>query len=95
MVGARRGPDGRTPYERRFGKKWRTPMIRFGGHVMWLPSGKCDSRLAPGYRCGIYLGLDDVIRQHVAGAEEGWGLAHSLRRVILGLQKNTETFNKA
>ena len=61
---------------------------------MWLPFGKRDSSLKSGYRSGVYLGLDDVIGQHVVGVEEGWCLARSLRRVIPELQKNTEVFNK-
>jgi len=71
MARGRRGPDGKTPYERRFGKKWRAAMVRFGEHVLWLPSGKRDSRLESGYRSGIYLGLDDVTGQHIVGTKEG------------------------
>ena len=44
MVRARRGADGKTAYERRFGKKRRSPMVRFGEYVLWLPSGTRDSR---------------------------------------------------
>ena len=70
-------------------------MVRFGEHVMWLPSGKRDSRLESGHRPGIYLGLDDVTGQHIFGTKDGWGLACSLRRVVPELQRNIEMFNEA
>ena len=94
MVRGRRGPDGKTPYELRFGKKWRAAMVRFGEHALCLPSGKRDSRLESGYRSGIYFGLDDVTGQHIVGTKDGWGLARSLRRVVPELQRNVEMFNE-
>ena len=45
IVRARRVPDGKPPYEPHFGKKWRAAMVRFGENVLWLPSGKRNSRL--------------------------------------------------
>ena len=94
MVRGRRGPDGKTPYERRFGKKWRAAMVRFGEHVLWLPFGKRDSGLESGYRSGIYLGLDDVTGQHIVGTKDGWGLTRSLRRVVPELQRNVGMFSE-
>ena len=69
-------------------------MVRFGEHVLWLPSGKRDSRLESGYRSDIYLGLNDVFGQHIVGTNGGWGLARSLRRVVPELQKNVELFDE-
>ena len=69
-------------------------MVRFGEHVLWLPSGKRDSRLESGYRSGIYLGLDDVTGQHIVGTKDGSGLARSLRRVVPKLQRNVEMFHE-
>ena len=69
-------------------------MVRFGEHVLWLPSGKRGSRLESGYRSGIYLGLDGVTGQHIVGTKDGWGLALSLRRVVPELQRNVEMFNE-
>ena len=36
------GPDGKTACERTFGRSWRTPMIRFGEHVLYRPKANQD-----------------------------------------------------
>jgi hypothetical protein len=53
------GVDGRTPYELRYGKKFRRPVAPWGQKVHWMPTGKLVSRTAAESRWkeGIFLGL--------------------------------------
>ena len=55
----RRGPDGRTAYELRFGKPWNGKIAEFGEKVMYLGPGSRKSRLDTGYQEGVFFGLNE------------------------------------
>ena len=53
------GPDGKTPYERTFGRTWRAPLVSFGEHVLFRPRPPKDGKkhdLAPRVSMGMYVG---------------------------------------
>ena len=90
----RRGADGRTPYERAFGRRWTQPMVKFGEFVLWLAPGKRASRLASGMKQGVYLGIRDISGEHYVGTPEGVFVARTIRRVLPELQANKDEFEK-
>ena len=52
------GPDGRTPYELRFGKRWRRELVCFGERVLWVPPGKHPGGgVTPWKDNGVFLGI--------------------------------------
>ena len=56
---ARRGRDGRTPYELRTGRAWRRPLPRFGEKVLWRST---PGAMAPGrteWQTGVFVGLQN------------------------------------
>ena len=53
------GPDGKTPYERTFGRSWRIPLVSFGEHILFRPRPPRDGRrhdLAPRVSMGMFVG---------------------------------------
>ncbi|CAK8997551.1 unnamed protein product [Durusdinium trenchii] len=72
------GPDGKTPYERTFGKKWGTPLVSFGEHILFRPRPLRDGRrrdLAPRVSMGMYVGTglrnNDVFVMTARGIVKG------------------------
>ena len=52
----RRGPDGKTPYELRYGKPWNGRMEQFGRKVMFLEVGPHGRRIDKSYKTCVFLG---------------------------------------
>ena len=61
---ARRGPDGRTAWELRYGRPFRRQVADFGEKVLWHPAGPPDrgavERVFGGCFLGVVVGRDDV-----------------------------------
>ena len=62
--GARRGPDGRTAYERRKGRAFQRKIPPFGEKILYLFPGATvrshgPARVEPTWEDGVYLGLSD------------------------------------
>ena len=55
----RTGVDGKTPSEKRFGRRFRRPIAPFGQKVLYMPTGKIASRVGADsrWREGCFLGL--------------------------------------
>eukprot|EP00973_Karenia_brevis_P043527 6031459-Karenia_brevis.AAC.1 len=91
---ARRGPDGRTAWELRHGKRFHRKVGLFGEHVMYL-----NVRKSPGlhdrWYHGCFLGLamksDNVI---VSDADGDITVARSFRRLPEAIARDAELFNK-
>ena len=55
---ARIGADGKTPYELRFGRRWRREVAQFGEKAMWMSPGKHSGGGATQWQQdGCFLGL--------------------------------------
>ena len=72
------GPDGKTPYERTFGKSWRIPLVSFGEHILFRPRPPNDGRrhdLAPRVSMGMFVGTglrsNDVYVMTARGVVKG------------------------
>ncbi|CAE7031422.1 unnamed protein product [Symbiodinium sp. CCMP2592] len=71
------GADGRTPYERTFGRKWKTPLVSFGEHVLFRPRQPRDGRkhdLEPRVSMGMFVGVganNDVFIMTERGVVKG------------------------
>jgi len=66
------GEDGKTPYERIKGKKFKTPLVTFGERVRFLKSesvgkNKWDCR----WSHGIFLGIRETSGEYLLGTKEG------------------------
>ena len=55
----RPGVDGKTPYERRYGRRFRRPIAPWGQKVWYMPTGKLVSRIGADsrWREGCFLGV--------------------------------------
>ena len=89
----RRGVDGRTPYERRYGKPWSGKMARFGEKVHWLPLGQRASRVDSGFRQGIFLGLAEGTGRYYIGLEGQVEIARAVKMMTQGDSVDIELFN--
>ena len=79
-----RGKDGRTPYERRRGKRYKKAMTPFGEKVMYLPAGKRSTTgHADKWQEGIFLGIQSRSDEVVIGTSAGIVKARSHRRLDL------------
>ena len=88
----RRGPDGKTAYELRFGKAWHGKWAQFGEKVMWLPTGKRTSRLDTGYRHGVFLGVIEGSNQYYIGVPGKVVVASALKLLDTGQRADREMF---
>ena len=50
----RRGIDGKTPWEQRYGRPCRRSIAEFGEKILWLPTGKHKSHLEERYLPGVF-----------------------------------------
>ena len=70
MNRGRRGGDGRTAYELRYGKPWKGRIAEFGECVMYLPAGKmARSSTESGYKPGVFYGLVEGRSHYLIGIE--------------------------
>eukprot|EP00435_Cladocopium_sp_Y103_P060831 s663_g22.t1 len=68
-----RGPDGRTPYERSVGKKWRIALPEFGECVHYQPlKGERETKkMEAKFELGIYLGIQEGTAMRWVGTADG------------------------
>jgi hypothetical protein len=53
------GTDGKTAFERTYGRKWRIPLVRFGESILYRPRANRGGKrndLAPRVSIGMYVG---------------------------------------
>ena len=55
----RRGPDGRTAWELRHGRRYRKELALFGEKVLYLPANKRESRLEERFEPGVFFGVTE------------------------------------
>jgi len=67
----RRGLDGKTPWERRFGKTCRRFVADFGEKLLYLPTGKRRSLLDERFQYGIFLGVAMQSSDIIVGKPDG------------------------
>ena len=85
----RPGVDGKTPYEKRFGKKFRRPMAVWGQKVLWMAPGKQESRIGADSRWkeGIFLGILGAgggSQDYAIGTHDGVVPARAFKPVLGG-----------
>jgi len=76
--------DGRTPWQRAYGKSSSLPLIPFGEKVLFKRlkvSGSHKNSLAPRFEYGIYLGSRSKSGEHFVGVEEGVMRCRDLSRL--------------
>ena len=76
------GPDGRTPYERSTGKKWKQKLPEFGECVFYRPlqeKGGKQRKLDAKFEDGIFLGIQEGSALKWIGTSEGVLRAWSLK----------------
>ena len=91
------GPDGRTPYERLKGKKWRRPMISFGERIWFRPlqsytKGRSD--LAPKLDSGLYVGTHGRNGDVLVMTGEGVIKGGSVKRQPLAQRWSLDGFDR-
>lgn len=86
------GKDGRTPYERMRGNRWRKSLPAFGEAVMWLLAGEKRSRLVNRWGDGIFFGLLEEGPELLAGTEPGVLKARSVKRLSDADRKDPDRF---
>ena len=89
----RRDIGGKTPYERRYGRRWTGKMAEFGERGMWLPEGQRASRLDRGYRAEISLGLVEGAAAYDAGVHEKIVKARAIQLLTGEERMDKEMFN--
>ena len=63
------GLDGKTPYELRYGKRWRRELVQFGERVMWITPGKHPGGgVSPWKDNGAFFGIVNL----GAGSTDYW-----------------------
>ena len=77
------GPDGKTAFERTYGKKWRIPLVRFGEHIMYRPRANRGGRrddVAPRVSMGMYVGTGNRNADVFVMTERGIMKGNSIHR---------------
>ena len=77
------GTDGKTAYERTYGRSWRTPLVRFGEHILYRPRANQDGRrndIAPRVSLGMYVGTGTRNSDVFVMTERGIMKGNSLSR---------------
>ena len=66
------GKDGRTPFERRSGRKWKKALPTFGECIWWMrPDSKGEQKLETRWENGVYLGVRTDSGEIIVGNQEG------------------------
>ena len=94
MNRARRGSDGRTPWELRKGRQFLQALRPFGERILFLPAGKRHSQLDSGYRDGFFFGVVEGTEEVYVGTPEGVVKARSFRRVPEDARSDSVGFNR-
>ena len=77
------GTDGKTAYERTYGRSWRTPLVRYGEHILYRPRANQDGRrngIAPRVSLGMYVGTGTRNSDVFVMTERGIMKGNSLSR---------------
>jgi len=90
----RKGADGRTSYELRFGRPWNGKIAEFAEKVMWLPLGKSASTLDSGYKEGIFLGLVERNNHYFIGLDGKVVLARAFKLLSNDRRRDPDLFNR-
>ena len=83
------GPDGRTAYQRLKGKSPSNQVTAIGEKVLYMPVKKSGTRLnklAPKFKCGIWLGISARTSESIIGTSEGVFRARVVRRLVPSLR---------
>jgi len=84
------GKGGRTPYERKRGRKCRTPACKFGEQVHYRELATDKKGLDTPWHLGIWLGHARESNEHVIGTSLGVIRAHSIKRQEPSKQWNAD-----
>ena len=77
------GPDGKTAFERTFGRRWRIPLVRFGERIMYRPRANRGGRrndIAPRVSLGMYVGTGNRNSDVFVMTERGIMKGNSIHR---------------
>ena len=88
----RRGTDGKTAYELRYGKAWRGKWAIFGEKVMWLPVGPRASHLDTGYKEGVFLSVIEGSNNYYIGVPGKVERAKAIKLLDKGQNADKELF---
>lgn len=88
------GRDGRTPYERSRGRRWKRPSIVFGERVWFQPLKSYQKGVYDGMREGIYVGTHGRNGDALVMTEEGVIKGGSLKRTPEEKRWSKEGFEK-
>lgn len=88
----RRGTDGKTAYELRYGKAWRGKWAIFGEKVMWLPAGPRASHLDTGYKEGVFLGVIEGSNNYYIGVPGKVERARAIKLLDKGQNADKDLF---
>ena len=79
------GDDGRTPDERRTGRRWRKPMMTFGERVLFKPviQRRRKNDLEAKYEYGHFIGVNSRTSEFLVMTREGVKRGFSIRRLPL------------
>ena len=90
------GDDGKTPYTRLTGRKWKRPMVQFGERVWFRPlaayrkGGDLETKVLEGLYVGTHGRNADVLCMTETGVYKGT----SLKRMPEGQRWSKENFSK-
>ena len=78
----RKGPDGKTAFELRNGRKFARALPHFAEKILFMIPGatKSVSRVEPRWEDGIFLGVFDQSDELYVGTERGMHKVRKLRR---------------
>ena len=88
------GRDGRTPYERSRGRRWKRPSIVFGERVWFQPLKSYQKGAYDGMKEGIYVGTHGRNGDALVMTEEGVIKGGSLKRTPEDKRWSKEGFEK-
>ena len=83
--------DGRTSYERRWGRKYNHAVCTFGETILFKnPSHNFKASSA--WERGIWLGKDTESEEHIVGTKDGVKKCRTIRRLVPSEQHDAELF---
>ena len=77
------GTDGKTAFERTYGRKWRIPLVRFGESILYRPRANRGGKrndLAPRVSIGMYVGTGNRNSDVFVMTERGIMKGNSIHR---------------
>jgi len=89
--------DGRTPWQRAYGKAASLPLVPFGEKVLYKmlkATGDKKNSLEPRFKYGVYLGSRPKSGEHYVGTEEGVVRCRDLRRLAEDKRYDVEMLMK-